>query len=332
VHGLRRLGVPARILLSAGAWNRARSAYDDASEVFETFENTNELVDRTADANVIVATHFKSVAMVAAVRRQRDDFLPAYYVQDYEPMFKFGDTADNEEAAASYTAIPDALLFAKTHWLCNVVSRRHGVFVAKVEPSIDSAVYHANEVPSGNEVVRVTAMLRPRTPRRQPYSTVGVIERLLEERPGAVEVTTFGCREADLKKVTRSQTIHASHVGLLKRDQVAELLRQSDVFLDMSTYQAFGRTAVEAMACGCTAIIPRLGGVWDFVKHGGNALTVDTMDRDAAFAAVASLVDDRDRLAELKAAALETGARYSILRAAISEYIVLRQAYQSRFG
>ncbi len=31
----------------------------------------------------------------------------------------------------------DACCFAKTHWLCNIVGRRHGVRVAKVEPSID---------------------------------------------------------------------------------------------------------------------------------------------------------------------------------------------------
>jgi GT2 family glycosyltransferase/glycosyltransferase involved in cell wall biosynthesis len=332
VHGLRRLNVPARILVPAIAYKHARNAYDDAADVFETFADASELTELTASANVIIATHFKSVAMVAALLAQRDDFLPAYYVQDYEAMFRFADDRDNEEAAGSYTAIPGALLFAKTHWLCNVVASRHGVFVAKVEPSIDATLYRATPPPPPNGVVRITAMLRPRTPRRQPYGTVAVLERLLDERPESVAVRTFGCRKADLSKVTKSETIHAGHQGLLKRDHVADLLRDSDVFLDMSSYQAFGRTALEAMACGCTAVVPRLGGVWDFVDQGQNALAVDTMDQEAAFVALASLVDDNDRLARLKAGALATGARYSILRAAISEYAVLRQAYRSRFG
>jgi hypothetical protein len=330
VHGLRGLGVPARIMLHAGAWDRARNVYRDAAELFETFEDAEDLAARTARDNVIVATHFKSVAMLQTVRSARDDFLPAYYVQDYEPMFKFAQSADNDEAAASYTAIPDALLFAKTHWLCNVVSKRHGVFVAKVQPSIDSTVFHAGDVARPPGPVRVAAMLRPRTPRRQPYSTVAVLERLLDERAGEIEVCTFGCRDADLEKLTQSPSIRAAHAGLLSRQQVAELLRTSDVFLDMSTYQAFGRTALEAMACGATAIVPRLGGAWEFVEHGQNALAVDTLDRQAAFAAVASLLDDRDRLAALRAAALHTASRYSILRAAISEYVVLREAWRAR--
>jgi glycosyltransferase involved in cell wall biosynthesis/GT2 family glycosyltransferase len=332
VRGLRRLGVPARIALQDRALGRARKAYDDADEVFETFTDADDLTERTADANVIIATHFKSVATVAAVRARRDDFLAAYYVQDYEPMFKFASRADNEEAAGSYTAIPDVLLFAKTHWLCNLVSRRHGVFVAKVEPSIDEAVYSASDAEVRPGPTRIAAMVRPRTPRRQPYSTVGVLERLLDELPGAVEVTTFGCREEDLKKLTNAPTIQRSHAGLLKRDQVAELLGRSDIFLDMSTYQAFGRTAIEAMACGCAAVVPRLGGVWDFAQDGQNLLAIDTFDRGAAFDAVAALVADPERLAALKAAGLQTASRYSILRAALSEYIVLRQAYQARFG
>ena len=332
VHGLRRLGVPARIALHEGAWNRALKAYPDADDVFETYRDADDLAERTADANVIIATHFKSVPTLAAVRAKRDDFLPAYYVQDYEPMFKFADRADNEEAAASYTAIADTLLFAKTHWLCNVVSRRHGVFVAKVEPSIDEKLYRPSDGKVRSGPVRIAAMVRPRTPRRQPYGTIAVLERVLDELPGAVEVTTFGCRDADLEKITSSPAVRSSHLGLLKRQQVAELLGQSDVFLDMSTYQAFGRTALEAMACGATAVVPRLGGVWEFAQDGQNLLAVDTLECDATFEAVAALVGDRERLAQLKTAARETASRYSILRAALSEYIVLRHAFRARFG
>ena len=108
-------------------------------------------------------------------------------------------------------------------------------------------------------------------------------------------------------------------------------MQSSDVFLDMSSYQAFGRTALEAMACGCTAVVPRRGGVWEFAEDGDNALVVDTMDLDATFHALARLVHDRDRLASLQEAARETAARYSVLRAAISEYVILRHTYDQRF-
>ena len=53
--------------------------------------------------------------------------------------------------------------------------------------------------------------------------------------------------------------------GTLKRQEVADLLGRCDVFIDLSDYQAFGRTALEAMACGCTSVVPMHGGAEEYV-------------------------------------------------------------------
>jgi GT2 family glycosyltransferase/glycosyltransferase involved in cell wall biosynthesis len=332
VHGLRDLGVPARIALSAHAMDRARSVYDDADDVFLPFADDDELAEVTAGADVISATHNKSVAMLAALRTRRQDFLAAYYVQDYEPFFTQAESADVEEAIASYTAIDGMLLFAKTHWLGNVVARRHGLYVAKVEPSIDHEVYFPGPATTTDGRLRVSAMVRPRTPRRQPFSTVDVLERLAEAFPDHVDVRIFGCEDEALANVTRSSVLLGRNRGLLTRRDVADLLRETDVFLDMSMYQAFGRTALEAMACGATAVVPRIGGASEFARDGENALVVDTMNRDETLRAVASLVGDPDRLRALRESARRTAARYSSTRAALSEYVVFRDAYRHTLG
>ena len=306
--------------------------YPDADEVFAPFRDVTELARVTAGAHVVSATHNKSVALLSDLISRRQNFLPAYYVQDYEPFFTQADSADVEEAIASYTAVAGMLLFAKTHWLGNVVAERHGLFVAKVEPSIDRDVYRPPPWPSRSARLRVAAMVRPRTPRRQPFSTVHVLERLTEAFPDHVDIRVFGCDDDALQKVAPDSPLIARNRGLLTRDQVADLLRDTDVFLDMSIYQAFGRTALEAMACGATAVVPAIGGALEFASDGENALVVDTTDREAAFGALAGLVSDRERLAALRVAALETAEGYSIEKAAISEYATFREAYARRFG
>jgi GT2 family glycosyltransferase/glycosyltransferase involved in cell wall biosynthesis len=362
VRGLRDLGIPARIMLPA--WDRARAAaiYDDAEDLFQTFADEEDLAAKTADADVISATHHKSVALLQAIRARRSDFLPAYYVQDYEPFFTVPYIA--QEAIASYTALPDMLLFAKSHWLCNVVAERHGLYVAKVEPSIDRDVFypaarvvahaaHDGGVSAGDVdanaasrngsdsaertepgVLRVAAMLRPRTARRQPLATVAVLKRLLEELPGKARVTTFGCYADELREILpdAEEGILEHHRGVLGRSEVAAVLRESDVFLDMSVYQAFGRTALEAMACGATAVLPNVGGAWEFVEHGANALAVDTLGSDGALAALRSLAADAGLLARLRTGALNTAAHHSIARAALSEYLLFERAHRERFG
>ncbi len=331
VRGMRELGVPATIALAAKVMDRAREAYSDADELFVPFSGPEELAAVTAKADVISATHFKSVEMLAELYRARQDFLPAYYVQDYEPFFSAVDPAEVAEAKASYTLVPDLLLFAKTHWLCNVVALAEQVRVSKVEPSIDRDVY----APRGRRrgaALRVAAMVRPRTPRRQAATTVEILERLDATFGDAVETVTFGCTQAELEALTDSRGLLDGHQGLLRRDEVADLLGSSHVFLDVSTYQAFGRTALEAMACGATAVVPRVGGVVEFARDGENALVVDTHGPEDAVRALSSLVKDREMLRSLQAEARRTASAYSIPRAALSEYLLFVEEYRRRFA
>jgi GT2 family glycosyltransferase len=329
-RGLRALGVPARIMLPE--WDRARAAavYEDAEELFQTFASEEQLAELTADADVISATHHRSVALLAAIRARRSDFLAAYYVQDYEPFFTVPYIA--QEAVASYTAVPEMLLFAKSHWLCAVVAERHGLYVARVEPSLDREVF----APAGarpQEPLRVTAMLRPRTARRQPAATAAVLEGLLERLGERVRVNTFGCYADELRELLPdAHAIHERHLGMLSRREVAAQLRATDVFLDMSVYQAFGRTALEAMACGATAVVPAVGGVWEFVRHGHNALAVDTLEPGEALRALTTLAADRALLGRLREHALQTAEGYSVERAALSEYLLFERAHRERFG
>lgn len=317
--GLRRLGVPARIAIAAEARERADASYADAAELFVAYDDEAELTRHAADADVVVATHFTTVKMVARLHEHHGGFLPAYYAQDYEPFFAERGTSQLLDALGSYTAIPGQLVFAKTHWLRNLIGHLHGVEVAKVEPSLDREVFLASgrdERPDGP--VRVTAMVRPRTPRRQPVLTLEALEALVEAHGDRVQVTTFGCPTEALEALGRAPT--GPHLGLLSRHQVGDLLRRSDVFLDASTYQAFGRTALEAMACGCTAIAPRIGGAAEVVRDGENGLLVETMRVDPVVDALTRLVEDDPLRRRLQTAAAEDAANHSIVRAALSEY------------
>jgi GT2 family glycosyltransferase/glycosyltransferase involved in cell wall biosynthesis/predicted nucleic acid-binding Zn-ribbon protein len=332
VAGLRMLGLDAKVALWHKAIDRARRTYAGADEVFVTYRDLAELAAITASADVISATHYKSATLVAQLHELRRDFLPAYYVQDYEPFFTAKGSSDALEALASYTLIPECLLFAKTHWLCNIVAQRHGVHVAKVEPSIDERVYNLSSVSRSRRPgpLRVAAMVRPRTPRRQPSATVAVLERVSQSLGRGVEVTTFGCPPAELAQLTAHEPIVSRHRGLLSRGEVAELLARTDVFLDLSMYQAFGRTALEAMACGATAVVPRLGGVWEFVEHRENAIAVDAFTPQEAVDALTELAGDRELLERLRQGARERASGYSVLRAALSEYLVFADEHARR--
>lgn len=81
-----------------------------------------------------------------------------------------------------------------------------------------------------------------------------------------------------------------------------QLLEGSDLLVFPSTYpfEAQPMTIIEAMAAGCAVVAFDVGGVSDLVVNGVNGVLVPAGDVPALKAAVASLLDDTDRLEDLR--------------------------------
>jgi hypothetical protein len=123
-----------------------------------------------------------------------------------------------------------------------------------------------------------------------------------------------------------------TNAGVLTRSEIAARLHETDVFLDVSAFQGMGRTGFEGMCCGCTPIMPRIGGAHEFAVHDHNAVLVDSSDLDSCYRDLRALVLDRDRIARLQEAGVRDGQRRSVLAAVLSEYAVIDHEHGRRFG
>jgi glycosyltransferase involved in cell wall biosynthesis len=315
---LTACGARARVLVEAEFAARAQLLYPEASELVEPYSSVRELGGKLAGFDVAVATEAPSARLVAEHVRGRDDVVGAYYIQDYEPLFSPAAGPSADAALLSYRYAEALLVFAKTHWLGNVVAAAHDVPVAKVSASLDHDVFNNAGRRKGSAPVRIVAMVRPRTPRRRAAETLAALARLQDELGDRVECLSFGCTTEELESLPPAAGV--DHLGVLSRTDVAEVLRRSDLFLDLSAYQAFGRTGLEAMACGAVPVLPRAGGVVEYAVEDWNGLLVDTADEDAVLAAARALVEDPARIERLRANGQGTVRRFSATRAAASQY------------
>lgn len=293
-----------------------------------TFENDEELAQLMNGKDLVVCTVFTSVRLVDSALSYVQGRRPklAYYVQDYEPLFSQVDSPLYTEASESYNKIPDTLLFAKTDWIRNVVTCNHKVPVEKVFPSLDNKIYYPNPRIVLNEPIRVSVMVRPSTPRRAPRRTMIAMKELAEIWGKKVSIHIFGCSDDDLVKYQLPRDFNHTSLGVMSRNQMGALLRKTDVFMDLSDYQAFGRTGLEAMACGCACILPSLGGTDEYVEDKVNARVVDTRDLNNVFDAFAWYCKKSDqKKLEIRHAAIEKSLEYSVRRAAVSELLLFEK-------
>ena len=107
-------------------------------------------------------------------------------------------------------------------------------------------------------------------------------------------------------------------------------MRRCDVFIDASAYQAFGRSGLEAMACGAVPLLPALGGVHEYALDGENALILaDAGPREIA-AAIVGLAHERPRLDRMRRAGVLAARAFSTERAARSQLELFSAALERR--
>ena len=316
--GLRRLGVDARVAVERDKAQRFARFYPVSPDTFVYYDTSDELVRLAGAFDQVVATIFHTVETLASIVERHPQVSPAYYVQDYEPRFVADDEVLLAKAQRSYTAVPNCRLLALSPWVQEIVEKEHGVTVEKVPGPLDTRLFHpappALSSPPGGapRSTRIAAMIRPGTPWRGAQRTLQVMGALNDRFGERVEIDIFGAEPGELEALGMKPDFrHVDH-GVLTRPEVARLLRQTDVFLDLSDFQAFGRTALEAMACGCAVVAPHEGGVSDFGVDGENLLLVDSGSVSAASAAASRLVEDSMLRRQLSARASETAAGYSI--------------------
>jgi glycosyltransferase involved in cell wall biosynthesis len=329
---MRRLGADARVAVNKDNAGRLQQAYQDLPAInghILPYAGTEGLAALLAGLTprATVATTNQSVHVLAQalVEGELGQLRTAYYIQDYEPLFYPRQSDDWLTARASYGLIPGMVHFAKTGWLQEVVRDNHHIDVFRVEPSIDHGAFFPDlaRVFAAEAPLTLTAMVRPSTPRRAPQRTVRILNRLAEEFAGTLECSAFGC-SIDEMRAHGLALAGVEQIGPLSRAGVGELLRRTDIFLDLSDFQAFGRTALEAMSCGAVTVAPAHGGTSEFAIDGHNALVVDTRSDENIVAAVSSITGmTPEERHSIRLSGIATGYRYSPEAAALSELRLL---------
>jgi hypothetical protein len=307
-----------------------------------------ELLPLLGSFDVAVATFFPTLWIVRRAMRRYPALSGVYYVQDYEPLFPLP-AAFRSAAKFSYAlsaSAPRLTVVSYSDWIRRELRTKHGVESMKVGAAVDDARFNvslergADEGDGSTSTLAVCAMVRPSTPRRAPAETVAALSALAARLGDAVEIHTFGCTAAALDAQCAEQASASAgsgkwrgaasalgaghlHWGELDRDGVAQMLNDCDVFLDLSRWQAFGFTGLEAMASGAVPIVTQRGGANEYARHRENALVVDVSDGDAIVERVAALAADRPRLARMRLAALATASTFTLDRVAASWLAVL---------
>lgn len=107
--------------------------------------------------------------------------------------------------------------------------------------------------------------------------------------------------------------IEYEHRLKLNRQEIIDVYRNADIFVNASLNEGFGLPSLESMCCGTPVIQADNGGLGGIVEDGRDCLVVPINDADALADAIMRIMSDRGLLMKLIDNAYETAQRNGVL-------------------
>lgn len=301
-----------------------RVGFEQAYPNFEFPVTYGEIQDLRLLVNrfdAVIATYNPTVEWIMPIYQNSKFPRRGYYVQGFEPLMYPPGNADYNRALKSYTLFSDLVCFTKTAWTQKQVFENTGQNCRIVGVSLDIDLYRprwSNLSEATPQPLRIAAMIRPEAPYREPAKTMELLRKAAESFKGEIEICIFGTNIDNPGFLELPHDFRWKLYGVLPQEKVANFLSRMDIFVDYSSHQAMGLTALEAMSCGCAVIVPEYGGTVDFAQHECNSLIVDTSSFEEVWKGLQKLVTDNQLRAEIQHNAIFDACKYFPEKAALN--------------
>lgn len=317
---MQKMGVNVEIFNLLAYRKNFENAYPDLG-IPVMYREISDLQRLSNYYDAIVATHNETVYWLAKINREYVKFIAGYYIQGFEPLMYNTTNPRYRRALESYSLIPDLIEFTKTRWTHDAVRLHTSKSPEIIGISLDVDLFRPrpnSQKEIENRPLRVAAMVRPEAPYREPEKTMQLLKKASRYYGMQIEPVIFGTTIENPIFYNLPHDFPWQLYGVISSKKVANLLNTVDIFIDYSSHQAMGLTALEAMATGCAVIVPSNGGAVEFCKHEHNSLVADTSNFDNVWQSLKSLIEDDKLRKALQRNAIYDTSRYYPEKAALN--------------
>lgn len=286
--------------------------------------NTNQVSHYFAHhgLDIVLVTAFDTVKTGLRLARAAGA-IPVYFVQDYEVDFISPlDKKGRDYARATYDWVETKVV--KTAYLQDRL-RREGLESTRIRPGMNLHLFYPRPHERSGRF-SVLAMARPFA--SQDQRGFSVVKAAFEKLAACVDDIELGLFGHDFSKGPELP-FPFRDFGVCTPWQLPDVYSWADVYLDASRFHGFGRTGIEAMACGTACVLTRSGGISEYARHGENAWITDLGSVDGIVEAVRCLRRDSHLLDKLKREGRVTASQYGESRAAEDMVEVFRNGIRS---
>ena len=196
--------------------------------------------------DVLIATHYTTAQIVEKMKNKV--YLPAYFVQDFEPYFN---PVDSEYFKAEFSYQRSNFFFITLgKWLAKVLTEKYGARTKSINFWVDRDIYY----PSQHRFVKKTSrpkvlfFARPTMHRRCFSLGINALTEFHQKIP-YVEIILYGANNLNQYPID----FPYRDMGVLTKKELGFLYRSADIGMIFSTTNP-SLVVFEAMACGLPVV------------------------------------------------------------------------------
>ncbi len=231
-----------------------------------------------------------------------------YFVQSLESRFALNDNDTNTEALIAATYHAGFPIITITSWMQNIFMLAGCGPVWQVKNGIDKKVFGKveNQPEDTQEGARIKILVE---------GAMGVPMKAIEETLHSlsaisefIEISYVNPYPAN-SEIQKFESIEHSYNNVPLKE-MSSIYSKVDLLVKMSRVEGMFGPPLEAFHAGATAVVSKVTGYDEYIKHGHNALVVEVNDFAGLNDAILWLKDNRPFLDQLKSGASKTAQNW----------------------
>jgi GT2 family glycosyltransferase len=227
--------------------------------------------------------------------------IPVYFVQDIESSYYQG--RDDVMAARVLSRYrPEFSYAVTTDWIKRTLEGRFRVHAVRIGVGYEERAFRRlDHVSRRPRTVLVAA-------RSEPLKNFAYTKRILHELQKLdFKIIAFGPDGDSLLEGLSQIEYHYKPSD----SDLCRLYNQAEFFIQTSLHEGFSLPPIEAMACGCAAILTHARGNEEYIEDLENCIVVPHDDPETAVARVLAVASNKNQISRLVAGGFRTVQRYT---------------------
>lgn len=286
--------------LTIVSYDKKPTWYDlDDNVNFIKVELDEELNEKIPECDLVIATSWKTIsdcvtANVAPV---------IYFEQGGSHLFEVENIRKEKYELVKNRFDMLENIYTVSNYAKDCIKKYYGKDSTVIPNAVDKNIFYVNE----NKKVDKDKIT---------LTTIGSEDfkfKNVSEIIAAVEKLQENYDNIDFKWISQKEPVEHKIDCIVnpKQHVIGDVLRNTDIYVCASEYEAFGLPLLEAMSCGATAITTDTGGSSDIVKEGVNGLYIEKHNIEDMCNKIEYLINNKELMDKFKEEAKKTAAQYS---------------------